>query len=175
MICLLDVAERGGEKVHWLEDSNKERKERLSIRVNKRNTQFIHPHYTQFHLSFIQQTLHHQSRFALAFAIDLISFFSFRSFFLTYASRNVPTHIKGYHRLFLLHPLASLNLHRPTAAQLSVHFLHRFHSLQSIGEGYKAVSSRASVAFALDNATHRKRGILHSEEIRQYFGGHFTA
>ena len=159
--------------MHWIEDSNKERKERLSM-SKKRNTQFIHPHYTQFHLSFIQQTLHHQSRFALAFAIDLISFFSFRSFFRTYASRNVPTHIKGYHRLFLLHPLASLNLHRPTAAQLSVHFLHRFHSLQSIGEGYKAVSSRAFVDFALDNATHRKRGILHSEEIRQYFGGHFT-
>ena len=35
MICLLDVAERGGERVHWIEDSNKERKERLSIRVKK--------------------------------------------------------------------------------------------------------------------------------------------
>ena len=43
---------RGGEEVHWIEDSNKERKERLSM-SKKRNTQFIHPHYTQFHLSFI--------------------------------------------------------------------------------------------------------------------------
>ena len=174
MICLLDVAERGGEKVHWIEDSNKERKERLSMIERKETPNSFILIIHNSNLSFIQQTLHHQSRFALAFAMDLISFFSFRSFFRTYASRNVPTHIKGYHRLFLLHPLASLNLHRPTAAQLSVHFLHRFHSLQSIGEGYKAVSSRAFVDFALDNATHRKRGILHSEEIRQYFGGHFT-
>ena len=31
MICLLDVAERGGEKVHWIEDSNKKGNRRLSM------------------------------------------------------------------------------------------------------------------------------------------------
>ena len=111
---------------------------------SNRSTEFIHPQFTKTlktSLPFIQQTLN-QSRFALAFAIDLISFFSFRSFFRTYSSRLVPTPIPNTQRISPTLPSSSTRFAESSSADFRTAF-RSFPSSPSLPpEHWKRLQSR---------------------------------